>query len=199
MAELVIQSGKLKGKRLVLPAKDMVVGRDEGCDLRIASSLVSRKHCVLKNSPEGILVTDLDSQNGTHVNDVLISEPTLLKEGDMLRIGATLLSVPPNKRSKSTTSTSSSLISDADIADWLSEGNSKLTGGDTAVIGTFTQSTTTPPAMTPTPLPATAAPTPKPPTTPPQKPQLARVLSVKDEAAIVIQKHWESIKAKQKK
>lgn len=199
MAELVIQSGKLKGKRLVLPAKDMIVGRDEGCDLRIASSLVSRKHCVLKNSPDGILVTDLESQNGTHVNDVMITAPTLLKEGDMLRIGATVLAVPSSKKSKETGSSSSNMISESDIADWLSEGGSKFSGADTAVISSFTPARASSPEMTPTPLPATVSPTPKPPTSPAAKPQLARVFSVKDEAAIVIQKHWESIKAKQKK
>ncbi|HEY0981154.1 FHA domain-containing protein, partial [Schlesneria sp.] len=87
MSELVIQSGKLQGKRLVLPSKQMVVGRDDDCDLRIGSALVSRKHCVLKNTPEGILVTDLGSQNGTLVNDAPIKGPTLLREGDVLRIG----------------------------------------------------------------------------------------------------------------
>ena len=86
MPELVIQSGKLQGKRLVLPAKQMVVGRDEDCDLRIGSALVSRKHCVLQNTPEGILVTDLGSQNGTYVNDIPITGPTILREGDILRI-----------------------------------------------------------------------------------------------------------------
>mgnify|MGYP003330329378 CR=1 FL=1 len=116
MAELIIQSGKLKGKRLVLPAKEMVVGRDESCDLRIASSLVSRKHCVIKNSPEGIVVTDLESQNGTHVNDMPISEPTLLHEGDVLRIGSTVLAVPLPKKPKSASGVSMPLISEADIA-----------------------------------------------------------------------------------
>jgi pSer/pThr/pTyr-binding forkhead associated (FHA) protein len=194
MAELIIQSGKLKGKRLALPAKEMVVGRDDDCDLRIASSLVSRKHCILKNMPEGILVTDLSSQNGTHVNDVPISEPTLLREGDMLRIGATLLEVPSVSKPKSTPGSSNPLISEADIADWLMESGSSSSGADTAVIG----SSYVPKELTATPPPATINPTPKPKTSSSPKPQLAKVLSVKDEAAIIIQKHWETVKAKQK-
>jgi pSer/pThr/pTyr-binding forkhead associated (FHA) protein len=192
MAELIIQSGKFKGKRLVLPSRDMVVGRDEDCDLRIASSLVSRKHCVLKSSPEGILVTDLSSQNGTHINDVPITEPTFLREGDTLRIGATVLAVPWNPKIKSTLSGSQPLISEADIADWLTDAGSNYTGTDTAVIGAYTSTETAP-----TPPPATISPPPKAKTTAPARPQLGKVLSVKDEAAIIIQKHWESLKAKQ--
>ncbi len=189
MSELIIHSGKLKGKRLVLPAKEMIVGRDEDCDLRIASSLVSRKHCSLKSTPEGILVTDLESQNGTHVNDVAISEPTILCEGDTLRIGATVLAVPAPPRIKLPPGNQNQ-ISESEIADWLTDSGSNFSGGDTAVIPNY------PPA--PAAAAAAAAPTPAPPTTPPARSQGSRVLSVKDEAAAVIRKHWESVKAKKK-
>lgn len=194
MSELIIQSGKLQGKRLVLPSKEMVVGRDEDCDLRIASSLVSRKHCVLKASPEGILVTDLASQNGTHVNDVPITEPTLLREGDMLRIGSTLLAVPSTHKPKGVAGINQQKVSDAEIADWLTDSGSNFSGSDTAVIATYPPTKPTPdPAVSPNSTPAlvSASPTVKSPS--------SKVLSVKDEAAAVIRKHWEAVKAKQKK
>ena len=186
MADLIVQSGKLKGKRLVLPAKEMIVGRDDDCDLRIASSLVSRKHCVLKPLPEGILVTDLASQNGTHINDVPISEPTLLREGDTLRIGATVLAVPYSQKPKLTPEESQPLISDADIADW----HANASGADTTVIESY-------PAPESTPIPATNSPTPLPKSSAGSKVQFSKPLSVKDEAALIIQKHWETVKAKQ--
>jgi pSer/pThr/pTyr-binding forkhead associated (FHA) protein len=185
MAELIIQSGKLQGKRLVLPQKEMIVGRDDDCDMRIASSLVSRKHCSLKSTREGIVVSDLGSQNGTHVNDVPINQPTLLRAGDVLRIGAILLSVPAQPKPKSASGQAD--ISEADIADWLTDSGSNYAGTDTAEIATFTSPTQAP------------APTPAPPSkSAPAKAQTAKVLSVKDEAAEVIRKHWESVKAKQK-
>ena len=187
MSELIIQSGKLQGKRLVLPPKEMVVGRDDDCDLRIASSLVSRKHCILKSQDDGILVTDLGSQNGTHIIDMPINTPTLLQEGDILRIGSTLLAVPSTNKPKALVANNQSNVSDAEIADWLTDSGSSFSGTDTAVI-----------AMTPTtrntPVPVTS-PTPIPPTV---KHQSAKVLTVKDEAALVIRNHWASIKAKQK-
>lgn len=184
MAELVIQTGALQGKKLVLPAKEMIIGRDDGCDMKIASSLVSRKHCSLRSTPEGIVVTDLGSQNGTHVNDVAITEPTLLKEGDYLRIGAIQLSVPISPKTKSSAAIAQQKVSESEIADWLTDSGSNYTGGDTAIIGINPQQKAQPPAKSVADLPAA-------------KPQAPKVLSVKDEAAAVIKKHWESVKAKQ--
>lgn len=196
MVELIIQSGKLKGKRLVLPPKEMIVGRDEDCDLRIASSLVSRKHCVLKNSADGILVTDLSSQNGTHVNDIPIAEPTLLQEGDTLRIGATVFAVPKSQKSKPAAEARQPAVSEADIFDWLSDSAPASSGSDTAVIGTIPTR-----SMQQTPLPPTETPTPMPVPAPKAKAVVAapKTLSVKDEAALIIRKHWEAVKAKQRR
>ena len=188
MAELIIQSGKLQGKRLVLPLKEMIVGRDDDCDMRIASSLVSRKHCSLKGTPDGIVVSDLGSQNGTHINDVPITQPTLLKEGDILRIGAIVLSVPAQPKPRiSIGSQAQSAISEAEIADWLTDSGTNYAGTDTAEMATFNA-----PAQAAPPPPAA----PVKPSAP--KPQPAKLLSVKDEAAAVIRKHWETVKAKQK-
>ncbi len=191
MTELVIQSGKLQGKRLLLPAKEMVVGRDEDCDLRIGSASVSRKHCVIKNSAEGILVTDLGSQNGTLVNDVPIKAPTLLREGDVLRIGSTLLSVPILQKAKASTGGSQPKVSDNEIADWLMDAGSNYTGTDTAIISGKSKSDSDSGSDT--------AKVSVPPAAPVKQPLPTKVLSIKDEAAAVIRKHWETVKANQKK
>ena len=195
MTELVIQSGKLQGKRLLLPAKEMVVGRDEDCYLRIGSASVSRKHCVIKNSAEGILVTDLGSQNGTFVNDVPINAPTLLREGDVLRIGSTLLSVPVLQKSKVSAGGSQPKVSDNEIADWLMDPGSNYTGTDTAIISGKSKSdagSDTAKNSVPSSAPAAVP-------LPPKQSLPTKVLSIKDEAAAVIRKHWETVKANQKK
>ena len=195
MTELVIQSGKLQGKRLLLPAKEMVVGRDEDSDLRIGSASVSRKHCVIKYSAEGILVTDLGSQNGTFVNDVPIKAPTLLREGDVLRIGSTLLSVPVLQKSKVSAGGSQPKVSDNEIADWLMDPGSNYTGTDTAIISGKSKSdagSDTAKNSVPSSAPAAVP-------LPPKQSLPTKVLSIKDEAAAVIRKHWETVKANQKK
>lgn len=68
-------------------AKDItVVGRREGCDLRVPSAEVSRKHCRLIKEADSIRVEDLGSSNGTYVNDERIQE-MVLSHGDTLRVG----------------------------------------------------------------------------------------------------------------
>lgn len=188
----------------MLPSKEMVVGRDEDCDLRIASTLVSRRHCSLMATPEGVVVKDLGSQNGTHVNDVPINEPTLLREGDTLRIGAFVLSVPAHPRVKLPPGQKQE-ASENEIADWLTEPGGNTSGSDTAVISMRRSDKPKPsepkpqPAATNAPAPAAAATVATAATAvPAARPTTPKQLSIKEEAAEVIRKHWEKIKASQK-
>lgn len=119
MPELILRSGKRAGKRIPLPAAEAVIGRDEGCHIRLTSSDVSRRHCLLRCEGAGIIVADLGSRNGTHVNDVPIKGPTPLRPGDRLRVGPFLFQVPGGGEEGT---------SDADISGWLTEEGT-LTGG----------------------------------------------------------------------
>lgn len=68
-------------------SKDVVViGRREDCDLRIALSDVSRKHCRLLLNDGGIAVEDLGSSNGTFVNGHRV-QSVALEAGDTLQVG----------------------------------------------------------------------------------------------------------------
>ena len=62
-----------------------VVGRHRGCDARIDSSRVSRRHCCLALGGGECLVRDLGSTNGTRINGRLI-EDGALRPGDVLGI-----------------------------------------------------------------------------------------------------------------
>lgn len=206
MFELVIQNGKLEGNRLMLPLdKPIVAGRDEGCQLALQSTLVSRRHSELKHVAGGIWVQDLGSQNGTYVNEVAITEPTLMKSGDLLRIGAIVFEVQqPQPGGKGATAQAvsaaakarqSAKVSDDDIADWLSTEDTVIdhrpAGEDTTVIrGRSTsagaEATSAPPAAPPPAVP-------RPPTTIPQ-PKAKQFRSVKDEAADIIRRHWAKVR-----
>ncbi len=77
-----------------------VIGRsrNEGCDLVIQDPSVSKKHgCILYEryaldevpEPSNIFVyVDLASTNGSFVNDNPVTQPVILKNGDVLRMGA---------------------------------------------------------------------------------------------------------------
>jgi len=203
MAELIIHSGKLQGKRLVLPEREIVVGRDEECQLRLSSSLVSRRHCILDVRPDGIHVRDLGSQNGTYVNEVAITEPLLLRPGDILRVGAALFQVPESvpQAAKPKSNKATGKISDGDIADWLTEDDQTtgLKDADTTVIqGRASAKTEVSTVSTDTgsSLELGSADFRKPPAGKPPAGKAA-YRTVKEEAAEIIRKHWESVRSKQ--
>ncbi len=118
MPELILRSGKRAGRRIGLPPGDVVIGRDEGCRIRLTGADVSRRHCILRCVGESVTVADLGSRNGTQVNDVPIDRPTPLKAGDLLRVGPFLFQMPPGRGGGK---------SDDDISGWLNEE-----GGDSA-------------------------------------------------------------------
>lgn len=200
MFDLIIQGGKQNGKRLTLPEnKPIVVGRDEACQLVLNSALVSRNHCELKQTAEGVWVTDLQSQNGTHVNEIPITEPTLLAEGDVLRIGPLVLAVqgkapPPQAGAAPTPPPAIHAkprkdpgISDDDIASWLGEGetNSAKSKEDTVVFTKPPTVAASAPATPAAPKPALAAPAPS---------TTKKFRSVKEEAADIIRRHWAKVR-----
>lgn len=181
MYELIVQSGKHQGKCLRLPSEgEVIIGRDELCQIRLASSDVSRHHCILKITPEGIVARDLDSRNGTYLNESLMEEETLLKPGDTLRIGPIVLQVP------GAPAVTGHAASDDEIANWLST-NEKLAGGEGTEAASGDTTIIPRPAALDNPPPAPAAPTNR------EAPRHFR--SVADEAAEIIRRHWEMVKA----
>lgn len=77
-------SGITFGKIFPIQAT-VVIGRQSECEIPIASEEVSRRHAELKVTPDGVMVEDLGSSNGTYVNDRRITRQ-LMKAGDELRL-----------------------------------------------------------------------------------------------------------------
>ncbi len=63
-----------------------IIGRGSGCTLELADRNLSRQHCQIERIEGGWQVRDLDSQNGTRLNDQIINKATL-RPGDMITIG----------------------------------------------------------------------------------------------------------------
>jgi pSer/pThr/pTyr-binding forkhead associated (FHA) protein len=145
MAKLVILTGKHEGKRLDLPEKKLLVGREKTCDLSLRTTEVSRKHCLISIVGDRISVTDLGSRNGTQVNDVPTSGEVVLSDGDTLRIGPMLFRVEiPKPVKKSALSSehdsqddSQVLVHEAtddSIVDWLAIDEPDESTGDSTII-----------------------------------------------------------------
>jgi hypothetical protein len=64
----------------------VTIGRDPACEIVVPDRQVSRYHARLAPRPEGILLEDLGSKNGTHCNGARLDEPVVLQDGDMVQI-----------------------------------------------------------------------------------------------------------------
>ena len=78
--------GQGMGARYELGDAAMVIGRGADADLRIEDNTLSRRHARIRSTPDGFLAEDLQSTNGTFINDQLIACQGL-EDGDYLRTG----------------------------------------------------------------------------------------------------------------
>lgn len=69
------------------------VGRERDCRVRLSDPTVGRHHAALEVAPTWVSVADLQSTNGTWVNDGRLGPADVhpLRDGDVLRFGATRL------------------------------------------------------------------------------------------------------------
>ncbi|MEO7112227.1 MAG: sigma 54-interacting transcriptional regulator, partial [Polyangiaceae bacterium] len=73
----------------------LVVGTDPECDLVLDDRAVSRRHARFSVTSKGVLVTDLDSKNGTSIGGTVIREGYLATSG-FARIGGATLRIRVN-------------------------------------------------------------------------------------------------------
>jgi Nif-specific regulatory protein len=79
-------SGKLKGTIFTIGEDTFVIGRETAANLCIADASVSRRHSRIEKNDERFVITDLESLNGTFINDLPVRS-RVLEHGDRLRIG----------------------------------------------------------------------------------------------------------------
>lgn len=93
--EIKLVMFKNDGQRKDFPVSGptTAIGRGEDCGLRVPLLSVSRRHCELGLTDQGIKVKDLGSSNGTYVNNKRISGEMVLKAGDRLAVGPVVFTV----------------------------------------------------------------------------------------------------------
>ena len=84
---LKVIEGKQTGTLIPLNRQKFLIGREEDCQLRPNSDLVSRHHCVIAVDDFTVRIRDLGSTNGTFVNNQRITTQVVLKQGDLIKIG----------------------------------------------------------------------------------------------------------------
>lgn len=71
------KSGTLLKAFALGDASEVLVGRDDGCDIKIRSRSVSREHCTIEREGEQIVLRDLNSTGGTYLNGERIDRAPL--------------------------------------------------------------------------------------------------------------------------
>jgi hypothetical protein len=83
---LLVTEGRKPGQRVFVDQPELIIGRDEHCDLVIDDRQVSRHHARIRLEGEQYLLEDLDSKNGTFVNGQELKKPHHLQDGDEIQI-----------------------------------------------------------------------------------------------------------------
>ena len=83
---LVMKTADGKERPFPIEKSRTVIGRETKCDVRIAVSSVSDQHCEIQLKEEALLLTDLNSTQGTYHNGQRVQEAVLAHE-DTVTIG----------------------------------------------------------------------------------------------------------------
>jgi transcriptional regulator with PAS, ATPase and Fis domain len=93
-ARFTVNKGRDAGKEMVLQNPHVSIGTLPGNDLVLTDATISRRHAVVVERPEGYLLRDLDSTNGTFLDGVRVRE-AYLAPGAVIRLGQTELTFSP--------------------------------------------------------------------------------------------------------
>jgi pSer/pThr/pTyr-binding forkhead associated (FHA) protein len=84
---LEIKGGEVADELIVVETSGVKIGRAPPADIVLSHRSVSREHCIVGLANDELLVTDLNSTNGTYIDDVRIHRATILPVGSVLRLG----------------------------------------------------------------------------------------------------------------
>lgn len=91
---LVVIAGPDMGQTYPLWGETITIGRashEATWEIRLTDRSVSRPHARLEQSAEGLYLADLESANGTTLNDSPVRQPLLLRDQDVIGVGESKL------------------------------------------------------------------------------------------------------------
>ncbi|MGE0761963.1 MAG: FHA domain-containing protein [Bdellovibrionales bacterium] len=87
----IIDKSSGKEEILKLEGQLWVAGRESNCEIPLETGRASRRHFEISRTKEGFFITDLDSANGTLLNDEALTgnQPWQLASGDVIKVSST--------------------------------------------------------------------------------------------------------------
>lgn len=86
MALLASTDDSVVKPKIILNSKPIIIGRHPECDVQIDDGSVSRHHAQITEEKGSFYVQDLNSRNGTYLNNNAVFQPTKLYDGSEIRI-----------------------------------------------------------------------------------------------------------------
>lgn len=90
---IMLKQGGTAGTLRYFSQAEITIGRDPGCDIPLQDDTISARHAHLTYHHNQWWLEDLASTNGTRLNNVLITQPTVITSGDEVRCGSVSLSI----------------------------------------------------------------------------------------------------------
>jgi hypothetical protein len=89
---LRIEKGFRKGREMILSKPEITLGRGEWCDVGLfGDPAVEKTHARIRRSGNNYVLADEETAGGTFLNGQRIRQPALLRSGDAIQIGSSVL------------------------------------------------------------------------------------------------------------
>lgn len=97
-AYLVNMNASGEAKRYPVSSRVSYIGREDVNQVVIANEAISKKHAKLMFSDGKFYIEDLSSSNGTFLNGTRVHTRTVLRNGDLIRLGAVIVKFEISRR-----------------------------------------------------------------------------------------------------
>ena len=81
----------IEGKRMVVGPAGVTIGRSRQCDVVLNDPNISRQHAEIRPRGGSWVLSDLGSTNGSCINGRRIDQPEVIKPGDEIEVGTSLM------------------------------------------------------------------------------------------------------------
>jgi pSer/pThr/pTyr-binding forkhead associated (FHA) protein len=81
----------IDGRRMVVGPAGARLGRSRGCDIVLDDPNVSREHAELRPRGDSWVLSDLGSTNGSAINGRRIERPEVVRPGDEIELGTSVI------------------------------------------------------------------------------------------------------------
>lgn len=95
---VLVRSGEKEGEdapSITLDAPMIVLGRGEGCEIRLPDASVSHRHATIRQRGSDYILQDEGSTNGTFIGEMRlgVQAPRMLRHGEVIRLGRIFLEI----------------------------------------------------------------------------------------------------------